>query len=240
MEEPYEGDGKNFGFPVCSEELMESAVRFCKGNHCQLSMHAMGTRAIDRMVDRACREESWTDGDVPYVRIEHATLPSADSIRKAAERGIAFVTQPIFPYAEIASYVANLGRERVKACYPVRTILEKGVTLGFSTDAPATFWAVPSDPFPGLKFAVTRKASDGTDCGARQAVDVQTAVRLYTREAARAAGFTGSGMLREGYRADFAVLSQDIFEISPERIDTVRVMNTYIGGTCVYRRQEDK
>lgn len=240
MEEPYRGTEDDCGFPVCSDELMESAIRFCRENRCQLSMHAMGTRAIARMVDRACREKPWAEEGIPSVRIEHVTLPSQESLRRAAQHGIAFVTQPIFPYAESASYLVNLGEERLRKCYPVKTILEHGVTLGFSTDAPATFWSVPSDPFPGLKLAVTRRAAGGADCGADQAVTMETAVRLYTREAARAAGFTGSGMLAPGYRADFAVLSDDIFEMNPERVERARVMETYIGGKCAYRRQEDK
>ncbi len=70
-------------------------------------------------------------------------------------------------------------------------------------------------------------------------MDAEIAVKLYTREAAKAAGFSGSGMLKKGYRADFAVLSGNIFEISPEQIDLLQVMETYINGTCVYRRQED-
>ena len=57
-------------------------------------------------------------------------------------------TQPIFLYAEIESYRANLSQERLEASYPVKTMLERGVPLCFSTDAPATSWAVPSDPFP--------------------------------------------------------------------------------------------
>ena len=112
--------------------------------------------------------------------------------------------------------------------------------LGFSTDAPATFWAVPSDPFPGIKLAVTRTAADGTDCGRDQAVDAETAVKLYTAGAARAAGFPDMGMLVPGYRADFAVLSDDILNIPPEKIDQIRVEETYIGGECVYRRNEKK
>ena len=240
MNRPYPGADGGCGISVCSDDLMESAIAFCKENHCQLSMHAMGGRAISRMVDRACQEESWTPEGIPFVRIEHATDPSEESLDKAASHGISFVTQPIFLYAESKSYTANLGPEWTKQCYPLRRILEKGVTLGFSTDAPATFWAVPSDPFPGIKLAVTRTAADGTDCGKEQAVDIRTAIRLYTEGAARAAGFPDMGMLLPGFRADFAVLSEDILNIPPDRIDQVRVEETYIGGECVYRRQDAK
>ena len=74
-------------------------------------------------------------------------------------------------------------------------------------------------------------AADGTDCGKEQALDIETAVRLYTAGSAQAAGFKDIGMLRPGYHADFAVLSDDILEISPEDIDKVFVL------TDLYRRQ---
>ena len=115
-------------------------------------------------------------------------------------------------------------------------MLEEGVVTGFSTDAPATFWSVPSDPFPGLKQAVTRIAADGTDCGREQTVDIETAVTLYTKGAAQAAGFPDIGVLEPGYHADFAVLDRDIMEIPSDDIDKVRVMETYVDGACVYRR----
>ena len=234
MAEPYL-NSDSCGISVCSQRQMETAVDFCKKNHCQLSMHAMGTKAIERVVDRAAREEKWNLGPEPYVRVEHITLPSEDSIEKAAGKGIGFVTQPIFLYAEIESYLKNLGTERMKTCYPVRHLLDKGVRLCFSTDAPATSWAVPSDPFPNIKGAVTRKAYDGTDCGQEQGVDIETALILYTREAGEMAGFDRLGQLKEGYKADFLILDRDILEIPAKEIDQVRVAETYIGGRRVYK-----
>ena len=120
MDKPYLGTTDEYGISTCSDSLMESAVAFCKKYHCQLSMHAMGGSAISRVVDRAYREENWMEDDTPYVRVEHITDPAEDSIRKAAEKGIFFVTQPIFMYAEIESYLTNLGEAWMKTCYPVR------------------------------------------------------------------------------------------------------------------------
>ena len=236
MSRPYVGSCEEYGISVCTDEQMETAFSFCKEHKCQLSMHAMGGQAISRVVERAYGEDNWMEDDTPYVRVEHITDPSDDSIQKAAEKGIAFVTQPIFMYAEIESYLKNLGEEWMKTCYPVQKMLDSGVKLCFSTDAPATSWAVPSDPFPCIKGAVTRKAYDGTDCGQAEAIDIRTAVCLYTREAAKAAGFGVLGMIKKGYEADFIVLDKDIFEIPPEEIDKVKVKATYIGGNCVYRR----
>lgn len=238
MDEPYYGSDDEYGISTCSDKLIESAIGFCKEHHCQLSMHAMGSRTIARMVDRAAGEDNWMEDGTPYVRIEHVTEPKEESLDRAAASGIAFITQPIFPYAESASYLKNLGSERLKKCYPFRHMLEKGVKTGFSTDAPATFWAVPSDPFPGLKLAVTRKSYLDADCGADQAIDIETALKLYTRESAQIAGFHDMGMLAPGYRADFAVLSGDILESAPEDIDKICVLQTYIDGELVYQKEE--
>ena len=177
-------------------ESLEKAIDFAKKAGCQISVHAMGGQAIDRIVDRICDEEDWTDGSVPYLRVEHLTEPSEQAMQKASEKGFAFASQPIFEYCEIETYRANMDQERLEHIYPHRTELEHGIRLCFSTDAPATSWAVPSDPFPNLKSAVTRK----------------------------------------GYSADFAVLSEDIFTAAPDRIDRIRVEETFIRGERVYQR----
>ena len=233
LSRPYLGT-EEYGMPVYSDELMESAIAFAKAKGCQLSVHAMGGRAIDRAVDRICDEEDWTDGKSPYLRVEHLTEPSEDAMTKAAEKGVAFVSQPIFEYCEIETYKANMDEARLKTLYPMRTILDRGVKLCISTDAPATSWATPSDPFVNIKAAVTRRACDGTDIGQEQRLDIETAIILYTKEAAEICGFGHLGQLSPGYSADFVVLSDDIFRVNADQIDQVYAQETWINGKRIY------
>ena len=238
MEEPYPGT-EDSGMSTCSDELLESAIEFCKEHHCQLALHSMGRKTIRRFVDRLAKEKSWTAADsqaddfFPYVRMEHVTDPAPESITKAAKAGIAWSTQPIFLYSEIESYLTNLGEERTKRCYPIRSILEAGVPLSLSTDSPATAWATPSDPLVNIKAAVTRIAYDGTDCnstenGRDERIDVETAIRLYTSEAAKTIGLHDLGRLAAGCRASFVVLDKDILTE-----EDVHVIATYINGEQV-------
>ena len=85
---------------------------------------------------------------------------------------------------------------------------------------------------------MTRKAWDDTDCGEDQAIDIETALILYTKESAEIAGFERLGQLKEGYKADFLILDRDILEILAREIDQVSVAETYIGGQCVYRKND--
>ena len=228
--------GTTCGMPTASVEEIDGAIAFCQTHHCQVSLHAMGTRAIDRVLERLMHAGAWDARGVVPARIEHVTAPSPEAVATLARTGIAVVTQPIFPYAEIGTYLANLGTERTRACYPLRTMIDAGVRLGLSTDAPATSWAAPSDPFPTLKSAVTRRAHTGFDFGGAEAVSIAQALALYTREAARIVGFEGLGMLEAGRQASFAVLDRDILRIDPDEIDQVQVRSTYIRGRRVFSR----
>ncbi|MBQ6583190.1 MAG: amidohydrolase family protein, partial [Mogibacterium sp.] len=134
----------------------------------------------------------------------------------------------------------NFSGERLRKAYPHRTILENGVKLALSTDAPSTSWAVPSDPFAHLQSAIMRIAYDGPDIGQEERIDTETAVILYTKEAAEVCGLAGSGMLRKGYRADFAILSDNIFTNDPMQIDETQVVETWIGGERVYCREAQR
>lgn len=229
-------NGDDCGICTCTDEDLAAAIAFCKENKCQLAYHAMGAKAIDKIVDATWQETPWTEHGEPYVRLEHVAMPSKQATERAAKAGIAYVTQPIFLYAEIESYLTNLGPERTKENYNIADWIKAGVKFSFSTDAPATAWATPSDPMPCLKCAVTRVAYDGTDCGQRHRVDIRTAIDLYTAKSAPMLGFTSLGQLKPGYFADFVVLDRDILEIPSEEIDQVKVLETYMDGVCVYNK----
>lgn len=231
------GNGDEYGISTCTEEDILSAIKFCKENNAQLSVHCMGQRSTDMAVDIIAKEENWLDGKIPHARIEHASMPTEKSIKKSAKSGIAFVTQPIFLYAEIERYMENLGMEWMQSTFPISDIIKADVNLAFSTDAPATPLACASNPMLCLKAAVTRKAHDGTDCGEKHKVDIETAIKLYTAACGPIMGFDNVGMIKEGFCADFIVLDRDILEVNVDDIDKVKVELTYVDGKKVYENK---
>jgi len=237
IDPPYLGDEKEYGLSTVSKEELLDIAELAKKNNIQLVIHAMGEQTIDLIIDTFYDKPGWLN-DEPSIRIEHMAMPTEKSIQRAVEMGtkIGFTTQPIFQYAEIETYLKNLGPERTKKTYPVQTILKAGLKLAFSSDAPATTWADPSNPFVSIKAATTRIAYDGTDCGQEQRVDVTTAIELYTREAQQITGIPDVGQLKLGYHADFMVLNQDILKVSPEKIDGIGVEETYMDGNLVYKK----
>lgn len=58
---------------------------------------------------------------------------------------------------------------------------------------------------------------------------------LYTKEAQEITRIPHVGQLSVGNHADFIVLNKDIFEVRPEKIDTLVVQETYMSGNLVYQ-----
>ncbi|PGY06338.1 amidohydrolase [Bacillus sp. AFS031507] len=231
---PFLGEGENYGIQMTTREELLAATEAAKKHKIQLVIHAMGEQAIDLIVDTFYGQKGWLT-DAPSIRIEHAAMPTPGTLKRAAETGIAFVSQPIFLFAEIETYLRNLGAERTKQTYPFKAMLEAGIKLAFSSDAPATAWADPVNPFVGIKSAVTRLAHDGTDTGKIQRVDVETAITLYTRAAQEIIRIPNVGQLKPGFHADFIVLDKDLLIIDPEQIDEIKVVETYMAGNLVYK-----
>lgn len=232
---PFLGEEENYGIQMTTKEELLAAAKAAEQNHIQLVVHAMGEQAIDLIIDTFYGKKGWLTA-APSIRIEHAAMPTPRSIQRAAETGIAFVTQPIFLFAEIESYYNNLGPERAKQTYPFQSMLQAGIKIVFSSDAPATSWADPVNPFVGIKSAVTRLAYDGTDSGHEQRIDISTAIMLYTKAAQEITRIPHVGQLAVGNHADFIVLDKDIFDISIDKINKVQVINTYLGGNLVFQR----
>jgi predicted amidohydrolase YtcJ len=232
---PFLGEKENYGIQTVTKEELLAAAQAAQQNGIQLVVHSMGEQAIDLIINTFYGKKAWLP-DAPSIRIEHAAMPTPQAIQRAAETGIAFVTQPIFLFAEIESYYNNLGSERTKQTYPIPAMLQAGIKVAFSSDSPATSWADPANPFIGIQAAVTRLAYNGADTGQDQRIDVPTAITLYTKAAQEITRIPDVGQLAPGYHADFIVLDHDIFEISKDKIHTVRVNQTYLGGNLVFQR----
>jgi len=160
--------------------------------------------------------------------------------------------QPTFCCGEIGG---NFDPARAIPSDRWHSLEQSGATLAFSSDWPCTW---PPDPFVSIQQSVTRQvwrsqdtanvAGESMDGAAQggavptgaiyvpeERISVEEAVRAFTRGSAYAAFADDRvGTLEAGKLADLAVLSQDIFAVSPEEIGKTRVTLTIVGGKTVY------
>ena len=164
-------------------------------------------------------------------RIEHCGLPSPEQITRMAASGIRPVNQPqhYYNWGEGVEDAIGTPGERFN---PLGEFVRAGVPVTLSSDAPV---AQPR-PLEAIQVAVTRVTRRGHKLGPDDLrIDALTALRGHTIEAARSIGREDDlGSLEVGKYADFAVLSSDIEEVSPEDIGEIRVLQTWIDGTRRY------
>ncbi|MGH7336712.1 MAG: amidohydrolase, partial [Myxococcota bacterium] len=228
MREPYEDPGPgpgprpgpaDRGMLLRSPKEIESLARTVHGLGLQLKAHAIGDAAIDAVIDGVEAAE------VPRTarpRLEHGELLHADHLERMRELGMVASMQPNFignwQHAG-GLYEERLGKARTLAMNPIKSILDAGVPLAFSSDG------MPYGPLYGIACATQHPDP-------KERITVEQGITAYTRGAAYALGMEHErGVLKAGALGDAVVLAED-----PRRardVAKVRVERTIIGGRAV-------
>ena len=227
---PYKtAEGEKLDYPcgmmTLEEPVFLAALSYARRNGVQLSIHIMGDRSIDAVLDWLSDVDPWL-ADVPSVRLEHASLLRPDQLERIDQMRLkpAFTTQIIFPFAEWRSYRSSLSDADFNAAYPVKSIAERLDAFALSSDAPCTTWSDPDSVFVSLAAAVTRRDADDGVFGPDEAVSVGTALALYTGRAALVMPENGQiGVIEPGARANFIRLSGNPFMTAPSKLAELRV-----------------
>jgi hypothetical protein len=151
------------------------------------------------------------------------------------ETGIVASIQPVFLKSDWGVIEKKIGNSRSKTSYAWKTMLEAGINLAGSSDAPVE----PFHPLLGIYTAVTRKDLQGKPKGGwhkGECLSVKEALQLFTIHSAyQSYEEKIKGTLDKGKLADFLIIDKDITEINPNQIKEIEIMETYIGGKPIYQ-----
>jgi predicted amidohydrolase YtcJ len=232
-------DGGNGGLVMpgaTDEERCEELTRmivYAHKNGFQCGIHAVGDRAIGACIAGFLEAQKKEPRQRPLRHyVVHSDLITKADIRRAAENHIGVCTQPILKWVFSDAIDQAIGVERSEWQFPLRTLLDAGVHVALSSDAPV---AVP-DWLQGVESAVLRKSkATGTVRGPEQTITVQEAIRTFTMGGAWQDHMEGrKGSLEPGKLADFCVLDRDILNVPAEEIHSIRNLGTVVGGRIVH------
>jgi hypothetical protein len=233
MRQAYPGKPSEYGIlHQTQEELDELVLKGQKAGY-QIGVHAIGDRAVEMVLKSYAKAmKAFPRKDCRH-RIEHCGFLDGPLMEQMREMGVVAALGLPFLYELGDSYITVFGQDRLQCVYPLRSLIERGIVAGLSSDAPV----IDPNPLTGIYFAVTRKTPTGQTIAPHEAVSVLQAIRAYTMSGAYATFEEQiKGSLEPGKLADLVILSEDILKTSPEKILSIKVDLTMVDGKVVYER----
>lgn len=234
--EPYVDEPGTSGLMITDTTRLRQWITGADAAGLHVAVHAIGDRANDWLLDVFAEAARRNGGRDRRFRIEHAQHLRPEAIDRFAELSVIPSMQPYHAADDGRWAEKRIGPERIRTTYAFRDLIDAGVRPAFGSD-----WTVaPLDPLLGIKAAVTRQTLDGRNPDGwvpEQKITVEEALLAYTRDAARA-GYAEreTGTIEAGKRADLVVLSENILQADPTRLDAARVDLTIVDGGIEFER----
>ncbi|WP_262925544.1 amidohydrolase family protein [Kocuria atrinae] len=165
-------------------------------------------------------------------RVEHCGLPNQEELDRLRDGNIIAAASTAFLFELGDSYLNNLGPERIKRTYPMRTFIDHGIDAPINSDFPVT----TPNPWLGMYAAVARRTSSGRLLDTVQNISVAEAIAAFTTVAARASFEEDRlGRIAEGFLGDLVLMDRDPFSVETEDLKDLRPVLTVCDGRVVYR-----
>jgi len=232
---PYEDRKDSMGLLNYETKELKDLIVLAEENNIQIAFHVIGDRALDQLLDALGSLKRYID---IRHRVIHLQVCRPEQLKKLRDLDLVCDIQPVFVPSEIQMAYEKLGQWRIKWSYPWKDLLESGLLLTGSSDAPVE----EPNPLVGIWAAVNRTDYSGDPQSVfrpDQCLDLMAAISLFTSNPAIA---TGSdiplGRIKGGFLADLVVLDRNIKETERSEIREIRPLYTFSGGRLSYGKIE--
>ena len=230
LKNPYLGDTTK-GMLRLHNDFFLQLAQTAQSAGWRIATHAIGDAAIEQVLSVYGQLDRQRATELSH-RIEHLGLPEPRHLQMMQELNVFCVSQPIFLYElgpNFRKYLPDFYLERV---YPYRSILDAGVRLAFSSDAPVVN---DFNPLMGMRNAMERMDAQGKVIGEKEGISLPEALHAYTLGAAQASGTAQfNGSLVPGKQADLVILDKNPFETVASALHQIQVLETWVAGKKCY------
>ncbi|MGH3587346.1 MAG: amidohydrolase, partial [Pseudonocardia sp.] len=201
-------------------------------------IHCTGDAAVRAVLDavEAVRRDGYTEA---RFQVAHGQFVHPDDLPRFAALGVAADISPfLWTPGVIPTAIADVRpADQAGRMQPNRTLLDTGALVAGGSD-----WPVSESPnaWEGIQGLVTRQDPTGAFPGslwAEQAITLDEAVAVFTRNGARAMGVDDvTGSLAPGRSADLVVLDRNPFAVPITTVVETTVRETWFAGRQVFVR----
>ncbi len=229
---PYHDKPGHYGFLLSAPAHFDSVASWLSEQRWQMCTHAIGDSGNRTLLNTYAKYLKGKN-DLRW-RIEHAQVVNQNDFDLFGQYSIIPSIQPTHATSDMYWAGDRLGADRVKGAYAYQQLLQQNGWLPLGTDFPVE----DISTFKTFYAAVVRKDAKGWPEAGYQmenALTREQALRGMTIWAARS-NFEENekGSLEKGKLADFVILDEDLMKVAPEKLLSVKVKLTYMGGERVY------
>jgi predicted amidohydrolase YtcJ len=227
------------GTQVWETDVMNEIVKTANESGIAVHVHSQGDAATQQVVDACIAAES-VKKDGVFNGIAHGRNYTNETKKKMGEHNI-YAAQNInwrvlTPKSSEDLIEESLSMEYFNAGYPIKSLIDAGVLVTSSTDAPAASGA-PCSVCGIIEAAVndTRGDMEVVQEDPAERVDVETAIEIMTINGAKQLQIEAErGSIEVGKYADFLLIDTDITTCEKSDIHNGNVTNVYFEGKEVY------
>ncbi len=223
------------GLAIFTQEQFDELIGIAHKAGMQVAIHAIGDGILDRILNSYEKAFSENPRKDHRSGIVHVQITRPDQLEKMKKLGLHAYIQSIFIDYDSHIVEARVGEKLAKSSYSFHTLRKMGVHVSNGTDCPVEMPIA----MKGIQCAVTRQPinEDIPPYRPEEAMTVEEALQSYTTESAHAAFEENiKGAIRPGFLADFVILSQNPFEVAPNKLATIEPLKTFVGGKLVYEK----
>jgi predicted amidohydrolase YtcJ len=223
------------------EKSLREMIKLIHRNRLQVGIHSTGERTIHIITDQymKCIEQDPWDARHYVIHSDFSRPEDIKKIGNFAKRtgyGIGLNVQSSIKWT-ISDFIETLvGKDKAAYHWPLRTMLDNGIRVANSSDAPVTYpdWRL------GVQAAVLRESkATGRISGPEQCITVAEAIATYTINGAWLDHMEDiKGSIEVGKLADFCIIDKDVLSVDPHKIKDIRILMTIAGGNVVYNAGE--
>lgn len=224
-----------YAVPMHQEEELNEMVRLFHETGQQISVHAVGDKAVDITIASFLNALKSDPRKDHRHRIEHALAPSPTALDLMANHGVVVCTHPqwIYKWLGNSPFLKRLDMER--GVIPLRSYLQRNIAVALGADPPAFPLYRPQ---LALWQAAARITERQHQFSTAEAIPVKTALRLQTMGSAYA-GFQERdlGSIEKGKCADLVVWEENFCTAPLDRVKDIKAKMTIVGGRVIYERK---
>jgi predicted amidohydrolase YtcJ len=219
---------------VSDQQALQKVLEWAAKEKITVTLHWNNNESISRLLDVIDKVQlKYSIKDLRWS-IAHINNIDENTLMRMKKNHLGWLAQNAL-YFQAKNFEDKYGGEALKVSPRIRQAIDLNLPIGLGTDAHRV---MDFNPFVAMEWFIGGKGIDGR-IGREQSqlLTVFEALTLYTKGSAQ---FLSDAQLRGelsvGKYADLAILNQNIFTISTEKIHQTQAELTMVGGKVVFAK----